>query len=78
MSVLRPVKRVLVSAWSRFVVAFHLRHPDAMPELRAAASSIWDSNGKSFQIDYEAIKKPEDPPTFDEYLATKDRVPENA
>jgi len=49
-----------------------------MPELRAAARSIWDSSGKSFQTDYEAIKKPKDPPTFDEYLATKDRVPENA
>jgi hypothetical protein len=62
----------LVSAWSRFVVALHLRHPDGMPELRTAAKSIWDSSGKAFQADYEAIKKPEDPSTFDEYLAAKD------
>jgi hypothetical protein len=68
----KPQSAELVSAWSRFVVALHLRHPDAMPELRAAARSIWDGSGKSFQTDYEAVKKPEDPPTFDGYLATKD------
>jgi len=62
----------LRSAWSRFVVALHLRHPDAMPELKAAAKSVWDGSGAKYQKDYEAIKKPEDPPTFDEYLAAKD------
>src|ERR1700747_3219763 len=32
----------LISAWSRFVIALHLRHPDAMPELRTAAQAIWE------------------------------------
>jgi hypothetical protein len=32
----------LISAWSRFVIGILLRHPDVMPELRAAAGSIWD------------------------------------
>jgi hypothetical protein len=27
----------LISAWSRFVNALHLRHPDTMPELRSGA-----------------------------------------
>jgi hypothetical protein len=62
----------LRSAWSRFVVALHLRHPDAMPELRAAVQSIWDGSGESYQQSYEEIKKPEDPPTFDEYIAVRD------
>jgi hypothetical protein len=62
----------LISAWSRFVIAVHLRHPDAMPELRAAVKSIWDGSGTAYQAEYEAIKKPEDPPTFDEYLAVRD------
>jgi hypothetical protein len=61
-----------ISGWSRFIIALHLRHPDAMPELRTAAQSIWEGSGAKFQQDYEAIKKPEDPPTFDEYLATHD------
>jgi hypothetical protein len=62
----------LISAWSRFVIGLHLRHPDAMPELRAAAKSVWDIGGAEYQAQYEATKKCEDPPTFDEYLAARD------
>ncbi len=67
-----PWTTELISAWSRFVIALHLRHPDAVPELRAAAKSVWDGSGSAYQAQYEAIKKPEDPPTFDEYLAVRD------
>ena len=35
-----PWTSELVSAWSRFIIAIHLRHPDAMPHLREAAKSI--------------------------------------
>jgi hypothetical protein len=58
-----------ISAWSRFLIALHLRHPDAMPELREAAKSVWDGSGTAYQAQYEAIKKP---PTVDEYLAVRD------
>jgi Protein of unknown function (DUF4238) len=67
-----PWTSELVSAWSRFVIAIHLRHPDAMPELRAAAASIWDASGVDCQARYDATRKPTDPPTFDEYLALRD------
>jgi hypothetical protein len=67
-----PWTAELVSAWSRFVIAIHLRHPDAMPELRAAATSIWDASGVDCQARYDATRKPTDPPTFDEYLALRD------
>ena len=67
------------SAWSRFVVGLHLRHPDAMPELRAAAKSIWEGSGESSQQEYERIKEPSDPPTFDQYIeATDPLVPVKA
>ncbi|KWV58223.1 hypothetical protein AS156_36100 [Bradyrhizobium macuxiense] len=62
----------LTSAWSRFVIAIHLRHPDAMPELRAAAKSVWEGSSEEYQARYEAIKRAEDPATLDEYLATRD------
>jgi hypothetical protein len=67
-----PWASELVSAWSRFIIAIHLRHPDAMPELRKAAKSIWDASGVDYQARYEAIRQPTDPPTFDEYLALRD------
>jgi Protein of unknown function (DUF4238) len=62
----------LLSAWSRFVVALHLRHPDAMPELRRAAQAIWEGSGGAAQSAYEEIRKPGDPETFDEWLALRD------
>jgi len=43
-----------------------------MPELRAGAAAIWKGTGESSQAEYLKIKKPEDPPTFDEYLALRD------
>lgn len=67
-----PWSAELLSAWSRFVIGIHLRHPDAMPELRAGAQAIWEGSGAVFQSGYEAIRKPDDPETFDEYLQTRD------
>lgn len=60
------------SAWSRFVIGVHLRHPDAIPELRAAARAIWGSNGEEFQRQYELTREPSDPATFDERIAEID------
>jgi Protein of unknown function (DUF4238) len=60
------------SAWSRFVIGVHLRHPDAIPELRTAARSIWSSNGEEIQRRYELIREPSDPATFDERVAKID------
>jgi hypothetical protein len=61
-----------VNAWSRFVFGLHFRHPHAMPELREAAKAIWDASGADKQSEWEKVKKPEHPPTFDEYLTTID------
>jgi hypothetical protein len=62
----------LVNAWSRFVFGIHLRHPHAMPELRAAAKEIWDASGGEYREDWERLKEPEHPASFDDYLATLD------
>ena len=62
----------LKSGWSRFLIGIHLRHPDAMPELRAAAISIWEGSGEAAQLAYEAIRNPEHPATFDEYCERHD------
>jgi hypothetical protein len=62
----------LLSAWSRFVIGIHLRHPHAMPEIRSATEKIWSASGEDYQARYEAVRKPGDPATFDEYLALRD------
>jgi hypothetical protein len=43
-----------------------------MPELRAGAQALWEGSGKASQAQYELIKQPGDPDTFDEYLAHRD------
>lgn len=63
---------VLISAWSRFLLGIHLRHPDAMPELRDAAQAIWHGSGDGAQANYEKLKLPDDPPTLDEFMAKRD------
>src|SRR5271155_3956031 len=62
----------LVNAWSRFSLGIHLRHPDAMPELRAAAQSIWEKTGPGAQIEYAKIRKATDPEKFDDWIANHD------
>ena len=61
-----------MNAWSRFVLGIHLRHPDAMPELRAAAKAIWEKSGPALQKEYAKICQPENPEAFEELLATRD------
>jgi hypothetical protein len=62
------------SAWARFVIGVHTRHPDTMPELRAAAKAIWEGSAEGSQRMYEEIKQPGDPDTFDEYIAASDQL----
>lgn len=62
----------LVNAWSRFMLGIHLRHPDAIPELRSAAATIWDRGGPATQAEYERIREADDPVTFTEFLANRD------
>jgi hypothetical protein len=64
------------SAWSRFVMGLILRHPDVMQEIRVAAKSLWDKGHDETQRGYEAIRKPNDPVTFEEYMVLHDPTTE--
>jgi hypothetical protein len=67
-----PSPPKLRSAWSRFLLSLLLRHPDVMTEFRSATKSLWLKGGEETQRNYEKIRKPENPETFDEYAATMD------
>ena len=67
-----PWPATLRSAWSEFIMSMILRHPDVMKELRVAAKSLWDKGSGATQRGYEAIRKPTDPETFEEYMAEVD------
>jgi hypothetical protein len=59
-------------AWSQFVMAYHLRHPDAFSEIKAAATKAWDSGDGKAQEKYAKIRKPDDPELFTDYATARD------
>jgi hypothetical protein len=69
---IEPWPPKLVTAWSRFLISLVMRHPDVMREFRAAAKSLWSKGGGETQKNYEQIRKPEDPETFEEYATRID------
>ena len=62
----------LLSAWARFLVGLHTRHFDTIPDLRDAAKTLWVASGERSQRLYEEMRVPEDPDTFDEWIAQRD------
>jgi hypothetical protein len=61
-----------VSGWSRFLMGILMRHPEPMAEMRAAAKAIWDRGGDDTQERYEALRQPDDPPTFEQFFEARD------
>jgi hypothetical protein len=62
----------MLSAWARFLVGIHTRHPDAIPELKAYARAVLASRPEESQQMYEGIREPGDPATFAEWVAAND------
>lgn len=56
------------SAWSRFAINFLIRHPHPFAEIRAVAYDCWLKPDAITQKEYEKIKQPTDPPTFEEWV----------
>ncbi|MGZ9111819.1 MAG: DUF4238 domain-containing protein [Rhodoplanes sp.] len=56
------------SAWSRFVINFLIRHPHPFAEIRAVAHDSWLKPDNITQQEYEKLKHPGDPPTFEEWV----------
>jgi hypothetical protein len=59
------------SAWSRFAINFLIRHPHPFKEIRAFAHDSWLKPDDITQQQYEKLKRPEDPPTFAEWVAAQ-------
>ena len=62
----------MLSAWARFLIGVSARHPDTLPEIRAAVKLLWETSGEQSQRIYEETRRPEDPPTFDGWIAARD------
>jgi hypothetical protein len=58
----------LRSSWSRFLLGFLIRHPDPFAELKAAAYDHWLKPDPATKAEYDKIRRPEFPLTFEEYV----------
>jgi Protein of unknown function (DUF4238) len=58
----------LRSAWSRFTVNFLIRHPDPFAEIKAVTHDNWLQPDNVTQAEYERLRRPEDPATFEEWV----------
>src|SRR5436190_14028682 len=58
----------LRSAWSRFVINSIIRHPHAFEEIGAVLHDYWLEPDGVTQQEYERLRQPDDPPTFEEYV----------
>ena len=57
------------SAWSRFLVSLVTRNPESVAKYLAAGEAVYRAAALRLQADYERHKRPEDPPTYEEYAA---------
>ena len=62
----------LVSAWSRFVIGIHLRHLIPFPNSAPPLSRFGMAVARLRSAPNEAIRKPDDPATFDQFLEMRD------
>ncbi|MGY3472469.1 DUF4238 domain-containing protein [Bradyrhizobium ottawaense] len=60
------------SGWSRFLLSLKVRHPDAMEELRRAIPRLWGRSYPPSQVEYERLRKPGDPESFEAFLKRRD------
>lgn len=58
------------SSWSRFVISLMLRNPEYVAQMAAEVVSFYDPvSGEYNNVKYQEIRQPDDPETFEEYLA---------
>ncbi len=57
------------SAWSRFIISLMLRNPEYVKRVGAAVIGFFDPNSDEIKNKYREIKRPEDPETYEEYIA---------
>jgi hypothetical protein len=56
------------SSWSRFIISLMLRNPEYVARMGAEVARFFDSKGR-YEERYHATKRPDDPDTYEEFIA---------
>lgn len=59
------------SGWSRFIFSLAVRNPESVAKHEAAAAAHYREVLPAIEAKYAECRKPEDPPTYGEYVAQK-------
>jgi hypothetical protein len=57
------------SAWTRFILSLRFRNPGAVHENKQQMKDVWRAGVDNHQANYDKLRLPIDPPTFDEVMA---------
>jgi hypothetical protein len=57
------------SAWVRFLLSLRFRNPEAVAIIKRQLVNIWDAGVAALKANYETIKQPGYPATFEDYMA---------
>jgi Protein of unknown function (DUF4238) len=63
----KPEDKRIVSAWSRFVMALMVRHPEGVQQLTVIARQSAREVEEHLGTNYDQYRAPSDPETFEEY-----------
>lgn len=57
------------SAWSRFIISLMLRNPEYVERMAAEVVDFFDPTSTELNDKYRQIRRPDDPDTYEEYIA---------
>jgi len=57
------------SAWSRFIISLMIRNPEYVGRVAAEVAGFFDPKSNELNEKYRVIRRPEDPETYDDYMA---------
>jgi Protein of unknown function (DUF4238) len=57
------------TAWTTFVLSLLFRNPENVNIIRDHITTMWQEGMKALQVDYAARRRPDDPNTFEDYVA---------
>ena len=57
------------SAWSRFIISLMIRNPEYVGHVAAQVAGFFDPKSNELNEKYRSIRRPDDPETYDGYMA---------
>jgi hypothetical protein len=67
------------SAWTRFILSLRFRNPEAVHVIKRQMEDVWKAGVDNLQANYDKLRRPSDPPTFEEFMAlTEPEAPHKA